>query len=264
MPHSSAARTAGNHRVSASSSTPLFISPIVQGYKTDKYYAVFLNRHISYHHETWADFLEVEPDRLITLEQTHQPNLYIDTTGKRPNEKPEADAVITNVSGAFIGVKTADCVPILLADRQGRGVGAIHASWMTTRDGLIEKTVTAMEKTYDIAAKDITAYLGPSIHQESYEFGKEQAVDLFKSNQTLSDMVNPQLQELFDQNHDDATKGWLDMPGLASYILTELGVKHITQLSFDTFQDHHFNSYRRHYGEPDRPRENQLSAICLL
>ena len=83
---------------------------------------------------------------------------------------PQADACIARHRAAVCVVMTADCLPILLCDRQGSVVAAAHAGWKGLAAGVIEATVRAME----VAPENIMAWLGPAISQEAFEVGDEE------------------------------------------------------------------------------------------
>ncbi|MBX9976914.1 MAG: polyphenol oxidase family protein, partial [Alphaproteobacteria bacterium] len=104
----------------------------------------------------------------IGLDQKHTNNvLFID---KPLDHSPSADAMVTTTPGLVLGIITADCVPILLADKQKPIIGAVHSGWRGTFDGIIENTIALMREK---GATDIIAAIGPCIHQESYEVGPE-------------------------------------------------------------------------------------------
>jgi YfiH family protein len=86
---------------------------------------------------------------------------------------PEADAAIATEPGRACAVLTADCLPVLFADRQGRCVGAAHAGWRGLSLGVLEKTVGALRAAVPDA--ELCAFLGPAIGPDSYEVGAEVA-----------------------------------------------------------------------------------------
>ncbi len=86
--------------------------------------------------------------------------------------RPKADAVVTDRPGLAIGVGTADCGPILLADAEAGVIGAAHSGWRGALAGIGEATVAAMEKL-GARRERIVAILGPTISQANYEVGPE-------------------------------------------------------------------------------------------
>jgi hypothetical protein len=82
---------------------------------------------------------------------------------------PTADAAVTRVPGIVLGVRTADCLPVLFADREGTVVGAAHAGWRGLAGGVLEATLRAM----DTPPRDVTAWLGPAIGPRKFEVGRD-------------------------------------------------------------------------------------------
>jgi hypothetical protein len=84
-----------------------------------------------------------------------------------------ADAVVTQRKGILLGVRVADCVPILLYDRRNSIVGAVHAGWRGTAARIMKKTVQTMVELFGSTPKDIIAAIGPSIRWQCYDVGSE-------------------------------------------------------------------------------------------
>jgi YfiH family protein len=82
---------------------------------------------------------------------------------------PVADAAVTRAAGVPLAIMVADCLPVLLASRDGRVIGAAHAGWRGLADGVIEATVRAMA----IPGAELLAWLGPCIRQPHFEVGDE-------------------------------------------------------------------------------------------
>jgi polyphenol oxidase len=82
---------------------------------------------------------------------------------------PTADAAVTRVPGVVLGVRTADCLPVLFADREGNVVGAAHAGWRGLAAGVLEATLRAM----DVPPCNVTAWLGPAIGPRKFEVGRD-------------------------------------------------------------------------------------------
>jgi len=94
-----------------------------------------------------------------------------------PRRQEDADALIENTPGIAIGVKTADCVPILLADPVSRAVAAIHAGWRGTAAGIVAAAIRCMASEFGTQPEDIHAAIGPSIRPCCYEVGPEVAIE---------------------------------------------------------------------------------------
>lgn len=110
---------------------------------------------------------------LISMRQFHSDVIHLVATDC--TEAPNGDALITNVPGLLLGVQTADCVPILLADTKRRAVAAIHAGWRGTLARIVVKTLGRMRMEFGTRANDVVAALGPAIGQSCYEVGAEVA-----------------------------------------------------------------------------------------
>jgi polyphenol oxidase len=112
-------------------------------------------------------------DRLVTLYQVHSPDVVTVERPWAPGEaQPRADAMVTATPGIALGILTADCVPVLFADREAGVVGGAHAGWKGAKGGVIESTVAAMV-ALGARPERIAAAIGPCIAQRSYEVGPE-------------------------------------------------------------------------------------------
>jgi len=85
------------------------------------------------------------------------------------------DAFMTNLPGVAIGVRTADCVPVLLYDPVQRAIAAIHAGWKGTILHITQSAIAAMEQAYGCEPANMRAVLGPGIGPESFQVGEEVA-----------------------------------------------------------------------------------------
>ena len=186
---------------------------------------------------------------LAMVRQVHSPDV-VAATGEWGEDPPEADALVTATRGLALGIVTADCAPVLLADRQANVIGAAHAGWRGALGGVIENTVAAMEKLG--ARRDaIVAAIGPCIAPESYEVGED---------------FHRQFKEIDALFFAPGRPGhWqFDLPSYVLSRLREAGVGAAEWIGRDTYGDAAaFHSYRRatHRGEPTGGR--QISLIAL-
>jgi len=154
----------------------------------------------------------------------------------------EADGLVTTGTGNAIGVLTADCVPVLIAAKDGSKIAAVHAGWKGATQGILAAAVTHFNGTKLIAA------IGPAIAQDSYQVGQEVyeaagKTDFFKT---------------------DAAPGkyLFDLPGLVKAALFDAGVREIDLLHEDTYaQADRFFSYRRTTHQKQKDYGRQISAI---
>jgi YfiH family protein len=115
-----------------------------------------------------ARTLGVAPSHLVGLHQVHGTAVETVTAPWAAGEGPQADGMVTAVPGIALGVVTADCGPVLFADRGAGVVGAAHAGWRGAVAGILEATVAAMVALGAEPAR-ISAAIGPCIRQASYE-----------------------------------------------------------------------------------------------
>jgi len=110
---------------------------------------------------------------LVTLRQIHSDVIHVAAAPQE--EMPKADALATRTPGLLLGVQTADCVPILLADTRQRVVAAIHAGWRGTLARIAVKALGRMRMEFETRPRDVVAALGPAIGRCCYEVGPEVA-----------------------------------------------------------------------------------------
>lgn len=196
----------------------------------------------------------VEPGtRLATVYQVHSADCVIVTEPWPDAERPHADALVTDRPGLLLGVVTADCAPVLLADRVAGVVGAAHAGWKGAVGGVTDATIAAMEALGAERGR-IVAAIGPCIAKASYE------VDAgFRERFMAEAMANAQYFDGGRQGHYQ-----FDLEGYVAGRLTAAGIAGVELLALDTYaQPERFYSFRRatHRGEPDYGR--QISLIGL-
>jgi hypothetical protein len=201
-----------------------------------------------------AKRLGVTPERFLTCYQIHSPDVVVAATPWSAAERPRADAIVTSVPNLAIGVSTADCGPVLLADPQARVIGAAHAGWRGALTGVIERTLAAME-TLGASRSRVVAAAGPMIRQPSYEVGQD-LIDRFVA-------LEPSTVRFFKP----ASRPDHAMFDLAGYVVSRLRraeVGTIEDLGHCTYADPaQFYSYRRatHRAESDYGRH--INAIAL-
>jgi YfiH family protein len=190
---------------------------------------------------------------LVTLYQIHSARA-VAVTAPWTDETPEADAMVTATPGLALGILTADCAPVLFADRQARVIGAAHAGWKGALGGVIESGLAAMEKLGADRAH-IAAAIGPCIAQDSYEVGAE-----FRDRFAAADSANAR----FFRTSGKAGHFRFDLENYVVHRLAAAGIASIEPLGADTYtREADFFSFRRttHRGETNYGR--QISAIAL-
>jgi len=109
--------------------------------------------------------------QLATLKQIHSASCI--AAEGRSGILGQGDALLENTPGSVVAVKTADCIPILLADERRRAVAAVHAGWRGTAARIVATAVEAMEERYSTDPADLHAAIGPGIGSCCYEVGPE-------------------------------------------------------------------------------------------
>ncbi len=115
---------------------------------------------------------------IIGLRQIHSDIIH--PVDAAPEHPPAGDGLITATPGLLLTVKTADCIPVLIADHKRRAVGAFHAGWRGTVKRIVEKGVGEMRRLFGSEPRDLVAAIGPGIHRCCYQVGEE-VVEQFKS-----------------------------------------------------------------------------------
>jgi YfiH family protein len=202
-----------------------------------------------------AAALGVARGRLVTAYQVHSPDVVVATEPWSRADAPHADAVVTRVPGLAVGVTTADCGPLLLADREAGVVGAAHAGWKGALAGVAEAAVDAMEQL-GASRRRIAVALGPMIRQASYEVGPD-FVTRFAAD-------DPENRRFFAPAARDG-HAMFDLAGYIAARLERAEVGRVEDLGHCTYADPtRFFSYRRstHRAEADYGRH--ISAIALV
>jgi YfiH family protein len=114
----------------------------------------------------------IHDGRIITMQQVHGDRI-IEMKDNKIKEAGEADAMMTREKDAFLGVLTADCVPLLFVAPEQKIVAAVHAGWRGTCEAIAAKTVKFFLETYSILPSEIEVALGPSINACCYEVKKD-------------------------------------------------------------------------------------------
>ena len=109
--------------------------------------------------------------KIITLNQIHSDKIFIYNGGEY--KEREGDAIITAQRKMFIGVKTADCLPIMLLDKKNNVIAAVHAGWRGIIKNIIGKTISTLYQKFNTKSEDILVFTGPYICENCYEVNKK-------------------------------------------------------------------------------------------
>ncbi|MGH7104538.1 MAG: peptidoglycan editing factor PgeF [Acetobacteraceae bacterium] len=195
-----------------------------------------------------------EPGQLIGIRQVHG-TLAVTVPGPwEAGEEPAADAMVTDRPGLALGVVTADCAPVLLADTREGVIGAAHAGWRGAAAGILEATVSAMI-ALGAARGRIRAAIGPAIRQTSYEVGPD-----------LRDAVlgREAADARFFAPGRSPGRWNFDLPGYCRARLIVAGIPDVEAIALDTAgEPDRFFSHRRRTLSGGGPIGHQISIIML-
>ena len=187
---------------------------------------------------------------LVTAYQVHSPDCVIVEEPWGNDARPKADALASDKPGLLLGIVTADCAPILMADREAGVIGAAHAGWKGALGGVTDRTVEAMI-ALGAQKERIVAAIGPCISQSSYEVDEGFRERFRNENAGNSRFFKPGKP---GHSHFD----------LEAYVLARLeaaGIGRVEALGLDTYSaPDRFYSFRHatHRGEPTYGRQISL------
>lgn len=185
------------------------------------------------------------PAEPLWLSQVHGTRVVEHTGPGCTDVAPEADAAVTFAKGRVLAVLTADCLPVVLASRDGRRLGVAHAGWRGLAAGVLERTVTAL----GVPGRDLVAWLGPAIGPDAFEVGGE-VREAFLA-------TDPGAGAAFTPN--ERGRWQADLAGLARRRLQALGLVTVTGGGDCTFRDPgRFFSFRR------EPRTGRLATLAWI
>ena len=195
-----------------------------------------------------------EPARLLGLRQVHGTAVALVREPWDVRSGPAADAIVTNRMGVALGIVTADCAPVLLADVEVGVIGAAHAGWRGAAAGILEATVAAMQALGAVPER-VRAGIGPAIRQASYEVGPD-----------VHDAVVGRVaaDRRFFAPGRSAGRWQFDLPGYCRACLAAAGVPAIATIEADTAAEPgQFFSHRRRTLGGGGPIGHQISLIML-
>jgi hypothetical protein len=191
----------------------------------------------------------IHDHRIVTMKQVHGANI-IEVKDQNHKETGEADGLFTAIRDVYLGVLTADCVPILFVVPEKKIAAAVHAGWRGTVAGLAGKMVHQLSESFNLSADEIEAALGPAIGSCCYEVKDDVTRPLLAKWQDLAESVL-QLRE---------GKRFLDLRKMNRILLQQAGIpgRHIYEIGPCTAcSAQEYFSYRREKRETGR----QMSFI---
>ncbi len=191
------------------------------------------------------NYLGCSLNSLVTVKNCHSNKVVLVEHPWDESMKPEADAMVTQLSGIVLASDSADCPIILLVDEQMGIIGLAHAGWKGARAGIIESTVLKMIEL-GASSSEITASISPCIHQNSYEVSQEFHDQFLKDGSKNKCYFKDSIRPSYFQ---------FDLLNYVKDRLIGLNLKKVSsEAAFDTYPDEErFFSCRRatHRGEPD-------------
>ncbi|WP_295316335.1 peptidoglycan editing factor PgeF [Roseobacter sp.] len=198
-----------------------------------------------------AEAMGVGTDHLVGVHQVHSADA-VTITGPL-EEKPKADALVTDQPGIALSILTADCQPVLFADHEAGVIGAAHAGWKGALNGVLESTIKAMLGLGAVRG-NIHAVIGPSISQAAYEVGPE-FFDAFSAE-------DPEYTRFFAGGNGD--RMMFDLPAFGLYRLRQAGIGSAEWTRHCTYADaDRFYSYRRSTHKKEADYGRLIAAITL-
>jgi YfiH family protein len=172
--------------------------------------------------------------KLIKLKQIHSNVVHFVDFDTEQETCLEGDALITRSRGVCIGVYTADCIPILLYDKQQSVVAAVHAGWRGTLGAIISETLMHMKLNYNSEPNNIVSVIGPCIGRCCFEIDGDVATKFIEKYQETDSFIYP-----------SNSKYILDLRQINKHMLKNEGVQIIEVIDICTKCDSDYHSYRR-------------------
>ena len=210
--------------------------------------------HVRENRRRVARHLGVTEKNLLSLYQIHSAKVIVVEAPWDGERRPEADGMVTRVPGLALGILAADCRPILFCDAAAGVIGAAHAGGRGAVGGVLEATVAAMTKL-GATPSHITAALGPTIAQASYEVGPEFPAPFLAEDRSHERLFAPSAR---------AGHFRFDLPAYIVGKLRGLGLGQVDDIARDTCAEERvYFSYRRSVLRAEPGYGRNISAIVL-
>ena len=194
--------------------------------------------------------------RFARPHQTHSdhvfhitPDFFSLTEEERKATLEGIDAVISDVKDVCLGISTADCIPVLIYDKEHHAAAAIHAGWRGTLQRIVEKTIHTMQNTFGTCPESCKAVIGPGISQESFEVGWEVHQQFLDAGFPMDNVTI-----VLPSNDGNGTKPHLDIKEINRQQMLSSGIKaeNIFLSDIDTFTNEQYFSARREQKGPEK------------
>jgi YfiH family protein len=196
--------------------------------------------------------IENAKDVLNLSDFIHLTQIHSNICLTNPMPKEEADAMIITKANTGLCIKTADCLPILFYDEKNEIIAGAHAGWRGLESEVLENTITELAKYGSI--NNITAIIGPSIHQKHYQVQND-FYEIFLNK-------NKENRKFFQFNEDGSYN--FSASDYAIQVLSTLGINNIVDHNYDTFSSNQYSSYRRARMEGKLKHDNSILSIIWI
>lgn len=193
------------------------------------------------------------PHRIVFLDQVHSADVVIADDINVDNMSLQADALVTTLPHLALGIKTADCAPILLYDTTHHVIAAVHSGWQSTLKNIIAPTIACMCDK-GAALEHIHAHIGPCLQQAQFDVDDEFRRRFMQSIPASADMFMP--------HGGEADKYKFDNGALLAWQLKQAGIDHVIRDETCVFmQDEKYYSYRQRDKDPAHETMRNVSLI---
>jgi len=196
------------------------------------------------------NFITPNKEEVFFLHQVHSTKVVnLDDEMVKLSNQLDGDAIVTSIKGLFLGVKTADCVPILITSTSGIFVSAVHSGWRGTYNEIVRNVIEDIIENYKLNRDDLVCAIGPSIGLCCYE---------------VSSAMYLKFRDKFDLDNDNYRfiegKHFLNLANINKKIINNCGVFNVESITNCTGCDGGFFSYRAD-GSRDK---SQISIIKTI
>ena len=206
-----------------------------------------------------AEYFSIASPQLVMLTQVHGCEVKIVGEEKEPRAELTGDALVTTKSKVALGLVTADCAPILLADAHAGVVAAIHAGWRGLAQGILARGIAAMASC-GARRDNITASVGPCISQPCYRVG-EDVREKFDGNFMT---IKSKAEDFFKAASRHSKKWYFNLPACVVAELKALGIGHSAAMNLCTYTgEKQFFSHRRATHQAKKTCGRQISVVML-
>lgn len=212
----------------------------------------FTTRLLNDDYDRIAVKLKILSSQIYYLDQIHSGKVVYLSEGMNLKDLPAADAIITDRKDVYIGVRTADCIPLLVYDPENEVVAAIHAGYKGLLEGVIQNTLKIMTENFSSNPQELVVAMGPCICVEHYEMGYE-----------VIEQFEQKYGQRFSMRSDLGPKPHLDVKATARMIIEDCGVDMMNFEDIDICTHEHDDmlySYRRDQNKVGR----QFNCIGMI